>query len=237
MNTSVTAALAAGTLAVMASGVATAAAGSSSSVVRGCADHSHNLVLATHGKCPAHTSAVTLGARGPKGARGTRGAQGKQGLQGLQGRPGPGATGSSVETTGTTAKGGAAADFGSSGLSVSAVCSTGTNEAVLNFVSSDTSSVFDLDIGVVGDGVLVGGAEGSPFTLAGGSARDVASQPPPSGTVGGQDEIGLYQESSGQSVVTGLVSVGGADYAITAYLAEFASQPKCEAHIVVTPTS
>jgi hypothetical protein len=217
----------------MACGIATAAVGSSSAGARGCVDHSHNLVLAKQGKCPAHTSAVTLGARGPKGARGLRGAQGMQGKQGIQGKSGVGAVASVVESTGSDVSSGTVVALGTT-VSVTALCMP---SAALKFDSSDPTVQYYVDLGLNGSGVTAESSSGGSQGLTPGGAFSEASTPPPAGTVGGEDDLSFVLGATGRSILNGLAVVGDADYAFTAYLDENTSGPACTSRVVVTPTS
>jgi hypothetical protein len=78
--------------------VGTAAATSSPPTYQACASSTHVLAVETAGKCPAHTSKVSIAAQGaqgktgktgPAGATGPQGTQGKQGVQGAAGPTGP----------------------------------------------------------------------------------------------------------------------------------------------------
>jgi hypothetical protein len=65
--------------------VGTAAATSSLPTYKACASSSHVLAVDVAGKCPAHTSKVSINAQGPRGATGKQGARGLTGHVGATG--------------------------------------------------------------------------------------------------------------------------------------------------------
>lgn len=122
-------------------GTGVALAASSSSGTKACATSRGYLRLANSaGKCPKHTTKVTLGARGrtgptgPKGARGATGPQGEQGETGPQGGAGP--QGEQGPKGDTGPQGPGAVGFSSSAAPVSSANEpTGTTLATIDSLS------------------------------------------------------------------------------------------------------